>query len=265
MSLQEKKQPWAVVMQYILNKFKSKLKKPYDRDFLYVILRDFLTNMIEMERIWQNSNDTMVADMIKQYGEEQVINWFQLKNTPEMKILLHKLYKEQRRWMRRNNNHMLNNATLSALIWIRQKAFLIEHIIEPFVLQRSPPFLQQKRKQSTTSPIFVDKQTSTADDVSSTMTVNKETSDDVYPSMPTLDKETAVTYDVSPTMVVDKQNHQEQSKTNSFKRTHATMLCNDDTQEEEEEEDEEDVVLKRVKFLHDEHNNKYMQTYIYTH
>ena len=64
-------------------------KQRYNRDLLFALLCDFLTQMMEMDRKLKkfkrpSKREDIVQKMVLRYGEDQVKRWKELKISPEL-------------------------------------------------------------------------------------------------------------------------------------------------------------------------------------
>lgn len=118
----------------------------YNRDLLFALLRDYLTQMTEMDRKFNRKKL-----MYKKYGEEIVKLWEHVKLLPVMHRIIYTIQ------LAINNNWSMctqvacgktkcnwSKRTITTLEWERYKSYIIENIIEPYLKSRtvsvaSPP------------------------------------------------------------------------------------------------------------------------------
>ena len=86
--------PWHHLIANLSVPYSQKLKSinrgaRYNRDLLFALLCDFLTQMMEMDREMKkfkqhSKREDVVQKMYLRYGEDQVKSWEELKISPEL-------------------------------------------------------------------------------------------------------------------------------------------------------------------------------------
>ena len=126
----------------------------YSRDLLFILVRDYLTQMIEMDRKLHKfrrseTRETLMQKMFKRYGEELVMLWYKVKCCSElnqMNIIL-KVQQDIKRWKRDDTYTPIQ--LITTLAWERYKSTIIKNIIEPYLKIRGDHFNQPKRSPPT--------------------------------------------------------------------------------------------------------------------
>ena len=136
---------WQIIIPNLIGNNSLKLRVQssggagaYSRDQLFILVSDYLTQMMEMDRKLQEkfrpSQEIVVQKMFKRYGEELVILWYKEVKLEIMDIIL-KVKQCINRWKRDDNNTPIQLITTIGLA--RCKSEIIKNIIEPYLYIRS--------------------------------------------------------------------------------------------------------------------------------
>ena len=132
-------------LQIRLKGYNGHSSAAYDRDQLFILVSDYLTQMMEMDRKLQEkfrpSQEIVVQKMFKRYGEELVMLWSKEVKL-EIKNILYEVQEHTNRWKRDDIDTPIQLITTLGLA--RFKSEIIENIIEPYL------FLRNKRKTKNT-------------------------------------------------------------------------------------------------------------------
>ena len=141
---------WQIIIPNLVGNNNTKLRaKNYRsrRDLLFILVSDYLTQMMEMDRKLQEkfrpseAKEIVVQKMFKRYGEELVMLWSKEVKL-EIKNILYEVQEHTNRWKRDDIDTPIQLITTLGLA--RFKSEIIENIIEPYL------FLRNKRKTKNT-------------------------------------------------------------------------------------------------------------------
>ena len=133
---------WQIIIPNLIGNNSLKLRVQssgaYDRDQLFILVSDYLTQMMEMDRKLQEkfrpSQEIVVQKMFKRYGEELVMLWSKEVKL-EIKNIILKVKQCINRWKRDDNNTPIQ--LITTLAWERYKSEIIKNIIEPYLYIRN--------------------------------------------------------------------------------------------------------------------------------
>ena len=152
-NIEDKYHVWSIVMSSLIGRNSMKLRcnrsgHSYNRDLLFALLRDYLTQMTEMNRKLRKfkrykSRLRVLQKMCKLFGQELVLKaWKYIENDPAMMKLrgikqvkiIDNVNRQITRWKPSDNN--LHIRMIITLEWERYKEHIIENIIEPYLKLR---------------------------------------------------------------------------------------------------------------------------------
>ena len=137
---------WQIIIANLIGKNTYRLRvnqtayKPYDRDLLFILVSDYLTQMMEMDRKLQETfrpseaKEIVVQKMFKRYGEELVMLWSkEVKYCSEFNKMgiLYQVQENTNRWKRDDIDTPIQ--LITTLAWERYKSEIIKNIIEPHI------------------------------------------------------------------------------------------------------------------------------------
>lgn len=139
---------WNDILCKIIEDSGEKLKKAdgnYNRGLLFVLVRDFVTEMMHMERklkkIGPELADTFIQKMVDRYGEKQLKRWNKAKVGQELaeKKIFRDVKAEIDLWTSGANDFEKKMSyyptlkTITALAWESKKPNIMKNIIEPYL------------------------------------------------------------------------------------------------------------------------------------
>ena len=135
---------WQIIIASLIGKNSLKLRVQssgaYSRDLLFILVSDYLIQMMEMDRKLQEkfrpseAKEIVVQKMFKRYGEELVMLWSKEVKL-EIKNILYEVQEHTNRWKRDDIDTPIQLITTLGLA--RFKSEIIENIIEPYLFLRS--------------------------------------------------------------------------------------------------------------------------------
>ena len=127
---------WRHVICYVIGKNRSRLQcndtRRYDRNLLYALIRDYLVQMTEMDRLVRlhgSVDDSVVEKLLEQYDEQLLIRWNDVRQSKEYAVIIHNVQKFIHRCMKNKDPPSL----ITTLAWEKQRVYIIETIIEPYM------------------------------------------------------------------------------------------------------------------------------------
>ena len=135
---------WNHMISSQLIKCGKKLKgthgRPY-RNLLFVIVREFLTQMMEMDRLFRlhgSVYNSVVVKLLEQYDAQLLIRWYDVRQSKEYNVMIHNVQKFIDRWINSNltDKNPQNISLITMIAWEKQKIHIIDTIIEPYMKRR---------------------------------------------------------------------------------------------------------------------------------
>lgn len=147
---------WDHMISSQVEKYEKNLRKGKygrsNRNLLFVIVRECLIQMTEMDRLFQlhgSVDDSVVEKLLALYGEELIIRWrCDVRHSQTYITLIRKVQKFIDKGMKNNltDEHPQNTSLIAMLAWEKQRVCIIETIIEPYLLKRNPCGASNKSK-----------------------------------------------------------------------------------------------------------------------
>lgn len=152
---------WQIIIRSLIGNDSRKLRVKgdnagaYNRDLLFILVNDYLTQMIDMDRKLHKFRRSEAKELVvhkiiydkmfKRYGKELVMLWNKVKYCPELyeMNIIHKVYGEINQWKHDSHRPI---QLITTLVLERYKSEIVKNIIEPYLLIRGSHLNEPKKR-----------------------------------------------------------------------------------------------------------------------